>query len=113
MRILATLYATQFALGIGVLAYPQYANMRGWVVGSWTHSFGWVKTFAVLNLVSSLALSAYYIGLLGVVGVLVGGFLLAFLLVSVLRGWFQALIPLSFIFAIGTPAVSAYVRGYQ
>ena len=111
MRMLAALYIAQFALGIGVLAYPQYAHMRGWVVGSWTHSFGWVKTFAILNFVSALTLSAYYIGLLGVAGVLFGGFLLAFVLVTVLRGWFQALIPLSFAFAIGTPAISTYVRG--
>ena len=85
-------YALAFALGMGVTAYPSFAAQNGW--GAWSQyskntSFIGICGFLAWTTAVLLAINTH--GWLVAGGVALGGFIMAFILVSMLKKNFQYL----------------------
>ena len=77
-----------FSLAFSGSTYPYYGPLRGWPVGEWAEKNGWFvyHGFAALT---ALFTCWKLGGLVGLLAGLMGGFIIAFGLVNLLKSWSQ------------------------
>jgi hypothetical protein len=97
-----------FALSLGFVAYPGYAAARGWARGTWaSNQLGWISTAAFIGIIASLALTIWQLGWVALLITVIGGGLLAFLLVSILKSYFQWI---GFLMPVLVPLAIGFIR---
>lgn len=82
------------------IAYPPYAEARGWRLGQWVGGNGWYA-YHGMAAISVLISGWKYGGFLGLAAVLVGGWIAAFVVIHALRSWSQMISLLSLPLALG------------